>query len=146
MSSVFFTGWRPDGAGIRRGDSYSVRFRHPDLPGAVITRTAYAVESEQHLGEFYVQVQTESTLCTDPERPGDTENLVQGRLRRLGPHLAHRRGSRRGRPGPHHRRDRRERVLPQLGREAVVMGAPAAALDHRDIAKPVVRRDPGQRP
>lgn len=73
MSSVFFTGWRPDGAGIRRGDSYSVRFRHPDLPGAVITRTAYAVESEQHLGEFYVQVQTELTLCTDPERPGDTE-------------------------------------------------------------------------
>lgn len=82
MSSVFFTGWRPDDAGIRpggdcggdrqRSESYSVRFRHPDLPGAVITRTAYAVESAEHLGEFYVQVQTESALCDDPERPGDT--------------------------------------------------------------------------
>jgi hypothetical protein len=81
--NIFFAGWKPDGSGIRpggdcggdrqRGGSYSLRFRHPDLPGAVIIRTAYAAESEYQPGEFFVQVQTEWILCTDPERPGDTE-------------------------------------------------------------------------
>lgn len=83
MSSAFFTGWQPDGSGVRpggdcggdrqHGESYSVRFRHPGLPGAVITRAAYAVESGKRPGRFHVQVQTEFTLCTDPDRPGDTE-------------------------------------------------------------------------
>lgn len=79
MSSTFLTGWQPDGTGVRpggdrqHGDSYSVRFRHPGLRGAVITRAAYAVESGKHPGRFHVQVQTEFTVCTDPERPGDTE-------------------------------------------------------------------------
>ena len=80
--NIFFTGWKPDGSGVRpggdcidgqRGESYSLRFRHPDLPHAVITRTAYAAESGERPGEFFVQVETQFTVCTDPERPADTE-------------------------------------------------------------------------
>jgi hypothetical protein len=77
--NIFFTGWRPDDAGIRPGGgarldggSCSVRFLHPDLPGAVIHRTAYAVESGEHSGRFYVQIQTDLIVCGDPARPADT--------------------------------------------------------------------------
>jgi hypothetical protein len=77
-------GWRPDGTGIvshgdcggdiQVGDSYSVRFRHPRLPNAVITRSAYAAnDTDRNPGEYFVQVLTEWLVCTDPERPGDTE-------------------------------------------------------------------------
>ena len=78
------TGWRPDGTGIQPGgdiggdiqasDSYSVRFRHPDLPNAVITCTAYAAEdADRNPGEFFLQVETEYLTCTDPSDPGGTE-------------------------------------------------------------------------
>ena len=77
-------GWQADGTGIvsngdcggdgQRGDSYSVRFRHPDLPNAIITCSAYAAEdTDRNPGEFFVQVQTEYIICTDPEDPGSTE-------------------------------------------------------------------------
>jgi len=73
--------WQPDGSGVRpgghgggdiqRGDSYSVRYVRPDMPGSLITRTAYAVENVP--GEFTVQIQTEWLICTDPRDPGGTE-------------------------------------------------------------------------
>jgi hypothetical protein len=77
-------GWQPDGTGIvsngdcggdiQRGDSYSVRFRHPDLPNAIITCSAYAAEdTDRNPGEFFLQVQTEWLICDDPAQPGDTE-------------------------------------------------------------------------
>lgn len=77
-------GWQPDGTGIvsngdcggdiQVGDSYSVRFRHPRLPNAVITRSAYAAnDADRNPGEYFVQVLTEWLVCTDPEHPGDTE-------------------------------------------------------------------------
>ena len=77
-------GWQPDGTGImssggycggdiQRGDSYSVRFCRPDLPSAMITCTAYAAEDDRNPGEFFIQVQTEWLLCTDPADPGGTE-------------------------------------------------------------------------
>lgn len=77
------SGWKPDGTGIvsngdcggdiQRGDSYSVRYRNPGLPNAVITSTAYAAEYDSNPGDFFVQVQTEWVICNDPEHPGDTE-------------------------------------------------------------------------
>jgi hypothetical protein len=78
------SGWQPDGTGIvsngdcggdiQRGDSYSVRYRHPQLPHAVITRSAYAAEdTDRNPGEFFVQVETEWIVCTDPADPGGTE-------------------------------------------------------------------------
>jgi hypothetical protein len=77
-------GWQPDGTGvqpggdiggdIQAGDSYSVRFRNPGLPHAIITYTAYpAGESGPDSGEFYVQAEIESLTCTDPADPGGTE-------------------------------------------------------------------------
>jgi hypothetical protein len=73
--------WQPDGTGIRpggdaggdiqAGNSFSVRYVRPDLPGSLITRTAYAVENVP--GEFTIQIQTEWLVCTDPRDPGGTE-------------------------------------------------------------------------
>lgn len=58
-------GWQPDGTGvvsngdcggdIQRGESYSVRFVHPDLYGSLVTITYYAVEYDECPGEFAVQ-------------------------------------------------------------------------------------------
>ena len=82
-------GWKPDGTGIvsngdcggdiQRGDSYSVRYRHPGLPNAVITSTAYAAEYDGLPDVFFVQVQTEWVICDDPEHPGDTETWYDAR-------------------------------------------------------------------
>jgi hypothetical protein len=73
--------WQPDGRGvlpggdcggdIQRGESFSVRYVRPDMPGSLITRTAYAVENCP--GEFTVQILTEWLVCTDPADPGGTE-------------------------------------------------------------------------
>jgi hypothetical protein len=62
-------GWQADGdvtvsngdcrTDIRAGDAYSVRFRHPQLPAAVITRTAYAAFYTQNPDQFLVLVETE---------------------------------------------------------------------------------------
>ncbi|SRR6266496_3703138 len=75
--------WQPDGRGvqpgghaggdIQAGDSYSVRYVRPDLPGSLITRTAYPVEYDHLPGEFVIQIQTEWLVCTDPRDPGGTE-------------------------------------------------------------------------
>ena len=75
--------WRPDGTGvdsygdcggdIQRGDSYSVRFVRPDLPGSLITETYYAVEYDECPGEYVVQRQVEFMVCEDPADPGGTE-------------------------------------------------------------------------
>jgi hypothetical protein len=78
-------GWLPDGAGIRPGGdvaegipgflSYSAWFRHPELPNAVVIRTAYAA-ADAGAGNrdlFTVQVRTEWIVCSDPERPRETE-------------------------------------------------------------------------
>jgi hypothetical protein len=75
--------WQPDSRGvqpggwvggdIQRGDSYSVRYVRPDMPGSLITRTAYAVEYDNLPGEFVIQIQTEWLVCTDPSDPGGTE-------------------------------------------------------------------------
>ncbi len=75
--------WQPDGSGvqpgghvggdIQRGESFNVRYVRPDLPGSMITRTAYPVEYDHLPGEFVVQIQTEWLVCTDPRDPGGTE-------------------------------------------------------------------------
>jgi hypothetical protein len=76
--------WLPDETGIARddrvgdddqvGESYSVRFRRADLPGAIITRTAYPVNvGDDCEGQFLVRVETEWLVCRDPRDPGGTE-------------------------------------------------------------------------
>ena len=77
------TMWQADGTGvqpggdiggdIQAGDSYSVRYRRADLPGSMITWTAYPVEYDNCPGEFVVQTQTEWLVCEDPSDPGGTE-------------------------------------------------------------------------
>ena len=73
--------WQPDGRGVQPGGnvgvplreraSYSVRYVRADLPGAMITRTAYPVE--RYPGEFTVRIETEWLICEDPAAPGGTE-------------------------------------------------------------------------
>lgn len=75
--------WQPDGTGvdsngdcggdIQQGDSYSVRFLNPHIPGAIVTVTFYAAEYDDAPGEFIVQRQVEWLLCEDPAEPWDTE-------------------------------------------------------------------------
>src|ERR1700730_2410754 len=76
--------WLPDGTGIARGgqvggddqvgESFSVRFRRADRPGAMITRTAYPVNVATDCGgQCFVRVETEWLVCSDPENPGGTE-------------------------------------------------------------------------
>ena len=75
--------WRADATGvdsngdcggdIQRGDSYSVRYIRPDLPGSLITVAFYAVEYAELPGEFVVQRQVEFMVCDDPADPGGTE-------------------------------------------------------------------------
>lgn len=75
--------WRADGDGvgssgdcggdIQWGDSYSVRYVRPDMPGSLITVTFYAVEYDENPGEFGVQRQVEFMVCEDPADPGGTE-------------------------------------------------------------------------
>jgi hypothetical protein len=77
------SGWRPDGAGITQssdsraddqaGDSCIVRFRHRDLPNAVVTCKSYAYTGLPAVpGVFYVATDVERLVCTDPARPGET--------------------------------------------------------------------------
>jgi hypothetical protein len=75
--------WQPDGYGvmpggdaagdIQVGESYSVRFVAPEMPGSLITLWFYAVEYAELPGEFVVQRQVEWLTCTDPADPGGTE-------------------------------------------------------------------------
>jgi len=76
--------WLPDGTGIhcsgqtggdaQVGESFSVRFRRSDRPGAIITRTAYPVHvAGSCRGQFLVRLQTEWLVCNDPADPGGTE-------------------------------------------------------------------------
>jgi hypothetical protein len=77
-------GWQADGdvtvsngdcrTDIRAGDAYSVRFRHPQLPGAVITRTAYAAWYTRNPDQFLVLVETEWA------HPGRTEPSYDARF------------------------------------------------------------------
>jgi hypothetical protein len=92
-------GWQPDGSGVQPGGaaglggSYRVRFRHPGLRGALITRTAYAA-AEPGGTWFTVKVETRLSLHGDPERPGtETWSHVTTRAhgdvrRRRGPETA----------------------------------------------------------
>lgn len=64
------------GGDYQVGESYSVRYRHPDHPGAVVTRYFYAEEhAPDHAGnrQYGVSIQDELIRCSDPEQPGDTE-------------------------------------------------------------------------
>lgn len=76
--------WLPDSTGIAHddpladdeqvGESYSVRFRRADRPGAIITRTAYPVNVGGDVkGPFLVRVETVWLVCRDPKDPGGTE-------------------------------------------------------------------------
>jgi hypothetical protein len=76
--------WRPDETGIARndqvgdddqvGESYSVRFRRANVPGAIITRTAYPVKvSGDCEGQFLVRVETVWLVYRDPTDLGGTE-------------------------------------------------------------------------
>jgi hypothetical protein len=75
--------WLPDGRGVVRGnvgddyqsgESYSVRFRRADVPGAIITQTAYPVNVGGGCkGPFLVRVETMWLVCINPEDPGGTE-------------------------------------------------------------------------
>jgi hypothetical protein len=61
------------GGDIQRGDSYSVRLVHPDMPGSLITVAFYAAEYDECPREFVVQRQVEWLVCADPADPGGTE-------------------------------------------------------------------------
>ena len=76
--------WLPDETGVAHNDqdgddqqvgqSYSVRFRRADLPGAIITQTAYPVNvGSDCKGPFLVRVETVWLICRDPKDPGGTE-------------------------------------------------------------------------
>jgi hypothetical protein len=75
--------WAADGTGvqpggdaggdIQAGESYRVRYRRADRPCAMITRTAYPAEVPGQPGVFFVQVETEWLVSTDPLDPGGTE-------------------------------------------------------------------------
>jgi hypothetical protein len=70
------TGVQPGGdAGgdIQAGESYSVRYRRADRPGAMITRTAYPAGVPGRPGVFFVQVETEWLVSSEPLDPGGTE-------------------------------------------------------------------------
>ena len=76
-------GWAADETGVQPGgdvggdsqvgDSYSVRSLRSDRPGAMIIRTAYPVAADGTPGVFFVQIQTEWMVCSDPRDPGGTE-------------------------------------------------------------------------
>jgi hypothetical protein len=77
-------GWYPDGTGVLPGrpgedaaegsESYSIRLRHRVLLDAVVIRTAYVVENDERpYGWFHVMVRTEHIVCTDRDRPAETE-------------------------------------------------------------------------
>lgn len=75
--------WAADGAGVQpaddaggdsqAGESYSVRYRRADRPCAMITRTAYPASAPGRPSVFFVQVETEWLVSTDPLDPGGTE-------------------------------------------------------------------------
>ena len=75
--------WAADGTGVQpggdagsdvqAGESYSVRYRRADRPGAMITRTAYPARVPGRPREFFVQVETEWLVSIDPQDPGGTE-------------------------------------------------------------------------
>lgn len=92
--------WTPDGTGVQPngdiggdgqvGDSYSVRYKLPASPDALVTVSYYAenlsahrsvdvpsgdgmVRAEQPPPEYAVTVQTELMVCDDPDDPGGTE-------------------------------------------------------------------------
>ena len=83
--------WAADGTGIQAGgdtgsdfqtgESYSVRYRRADRPCAMITRTAYPAEAPGRPGVFFVQVETELLVSSDPLDPGGTETWFWIRLR-----------------------------------------------------------------
>jgi hypothetical protein len=63
----------PDvGGDIQAGDSWDIRFWRDDRPQSVVTVWIYPVQYQNQPG-YRVQVQTEVTICTDRNRPGDTE-------------------------------------------------------------------------
>jgi hypothetical protein len=71
------TGVQPSGdAGgdIQAGESYSVRYRRADRPCAMITRTAYPASAPGRPGLYFVQVETEWLVSTDPLDPSGTES------------------------------------------------------------------------
>lgn len=73
--------WQPDDSGVtsggdaggdeQAGDSYSVRFTRPDLPGSLITVSFYASKTGRR--EYGVTRQVEWLVCADPSDPGGTE-------------------------------------------------------------------------
>ena len=75
--------WRPDDTGvtdggdvggdIQAGDSWSVRYIRPDMPGSLITETYYPVTWPECPGEYTVERQVEFMVCEDPADPGGTE-------------------------------------------------------------------------
>jgi hypothetical protein len=75
--------WRSDGSGvvsngdcggdIQDGESFSVRYIRPDMPGSLITVTFYPVTYEELPGEWQVERQVEWMVCEDPADPGSTE-------------------------------------------------------------------------
>jgi hypothetical protein len=84
--------WMADGpvmpdSGVVGGDgagqSFSIRYTRPDIPGAIITSYWYAVdESERYLDDpddpdartgWDVENLNEYLICTDPTDPGGTE-------------------------------------------------------------------------
>jgi hypothetical protein len=54
-------------------ESFSVRFHHRDLPGALVTYCYYAAVDLDDLTTIYVEQQTEYLVCIDPADPGSTE-------------------------------------------------------------------------
>jgi hypothetical protein len=70
------TGVQPGGdtgSDIQAGESYSVRYRRADRPCAMITRTAYPAEAPGQPDVFFVQIETELLVSSDPRDPGGTE-------------------------------------------------------------------------
>ena len=62
------------GGDYQVGDAFSVRFRHGDRPGAMITQTTYAMSiAGDRERPFLARVEIEWLVCGDPEDPGATE-------------------------------------------------------------------------
>ena len=75
-------GWKPEGGITRSGDSraedqagdfFVVRFRHPELPNAVVTCKSYAYTGVPAVpGVFLAATDVERLICGDPAQPEQT--------------------------------------------------------------------------
>jgi hypothetical protein len=71
------------GGDAQLAESFSVRFHHRKLPGAMVTYCYYAAIDLDDLTTICVEQQTELLVCTDPADPGGTEIWADARYTTL---------------------------------------------------------------